>query len=142
MDFISCLPLLARLCVLFLPSKISSMHRRGCLREGVRLNTGGARPWTAASLTACFSVRPLKISFSILAFSFLCLSQHICVCIYVCFCIVIYVHFSLTCIYRILLSALLYVYVFFIFGCTGKFRFRLPVVNGTKIVCQMKFFTN
>lgn len=64
MDFISCL-LLDRFWLLFLLSKISSMQRRGWRRDGVRLNTGGALPCTIASRTACFSVRPLKMSFSI-----------------------------------------------------------------------------
>lgn len=64
MDLISCL-LAARFCVLFRLSKISSKQRRGWRRDGVRLKIGGGLPCTIASLTACFSVRPLKMSFSI-----------------------------------------------------------------------------
>lgn len=74
MDFISCFPAVCHLCALFLLSKISSMHRRGCRRDGVRLNTGGALPCPIASRTTCFSVRPLWMWFSF------CVSE-MCVCV-------------------------------------------------------------
>lgn len=58
-DFISCL-FAIRFCALLLLSIISSMHRLGWRRDGVRLNTGGVLPCEIASRTACFSVRPLN----------------------------------------------------------------------------------
>lgn len=58
-DFISCFVAI-RFWVLLLLSIISSMHRLGWRRDGVRLNAGGALPCVIASRTACFSVRPLN----------------------------------------------------------------------------------
>lgn len=57
-DLISCLPV-ALFCMFVLLSKISSMHRLGCLRDGVRLNMGGALPCSIICLVDCLSVRSL-----------------------------------------------------------------------------------